>query len=274
MTAKGLLELIEQHMAATGLTAAEVSRGASGHPYLIYKLRKGVTPSFDSMARLCESLGFQLSVSLPRSKDVPASGSPAALPPMSIGQGLYEPARESEAADGIEGPEAGGLRWDEVYEDVKLLQESLEGTLAGITDPRAVRMPGDQGRAVAVRKLRATAGSGTRDWDETVEGYLYFSEQWLSKHRLEPRHCRVARAVGASMQPTLPDGCSILVDLQGKEFRDGAVFVASTVDGVVARRAARFSDGRQLVSDDGQSAPVRWQGSDVIGEVRWMGRTL
>ena len=100
--------------------------------------------------------------------------------------------------------------------------------------------------------------------------------QWpqLRKQALEPRHCRVARAVGASMEPTLPDGSSILVDLQGKEFRDGAVFVASTSDGVVARRAAKFSDGRQLVSDDGQSAPVRWQGSDVIGGVRWMGKTL
>ena len=133
---------------------------------------------------------------------------------------------------------------------------------------------GYQGRAVAVRKLRATTGSGTRKWDETVEGYLYFGERWLSKHALEARHCRVARAVGASMEPTLPDGCSILVDLQGKEFRDGAVFVASTGDGIVARRAAEFSDGRQLVSDDGQSAPVRWQGSSVIGEVRWIARTV
>ena len=161
-----------------------------------------------------------------------------------------------------------------MYEDVKLLQESLEGTLAAITDPRAVRMPGDQGRAVAIRKLRATAGGGSRNWDETVEGYLYFGEEWLGKHALEPRHCRVARAVGTTMEPTLPDGSSILVDPQGKEFRDGAVFVACTSDGVVARRSVEFSDGRQLVSDDGQSAPVRWQGSDVIGEVRWMGKTL
>ena len=271
MTAKDLLELIEQHMAATGLNAAEVSRGASGHPYLIYKLRKGVTPSFDSMARLCESLGFELSVSLPEGADAPARGSLGGLPAMTIGQGLPRPAGESEA---VEGPDQSGRSWDEVYEGVKLAQESLEATLAGITDPRAVRMPGDQGRAVAVRKLRATTGSGTRKWDETVEGYLYFGERWLSKHALEARHCRVARAVGASMEPTLPDGCSILVDLQGKEFRDGAVFVASTGDGIVARRAAEFSDGRQLVSDDGQSAPVRWQGSSVIGEVRWIGRTL
>ena len=76
------------------------------------------------------------------------------------------------------------------------------------------------------------------------------------------------------MEPRLPDGCSILVDLQRKEFRDAAVFVASTGDGIVARRAAEFSDGRQLVSDDGQSAPARWQGSSVLGEVRWIGRTL
>ena len=274
MTAQDLLELIEQHMAAKGLKAAEVSRGASGHPYLIYKLRKGVTPSFDTMARLCESLGIKLSVGTRRDKDRPAAGSLAAPAPMTIGQGLYGPARESEAVDGTEGPDASGRAWDEVYEDVRILQERLEGTLAGITDPRAVRMPGDQGRAVAIRKLRATAGSGTRNWDETVEGYLYFGEEWLRKHAIEPGHCRVARAVGASMEPTLPDGCSILVDFDRKEFRDGAVFVARTSDGVVARRAAQLSDGRQLVSDDGQSAPVRWQSAGVIGEVRWMGRTL
>ena len=127
---------------------------------------------------------------------------------------------------------------------------------------------------MAVRKLRATAGGGTRKWDDTVEGYLYFGERWLSEYALEARHRRAARAVGASMEPTLPDGCSILVDIQGKEFRDAAVFVASAGDGIVARRAAEFSDGRQLVSDDGQSAPARWQGSSVIGEVRRIARTL
>ena len=39
--------------------------------------------------------------------------------------------------------------------------------------------------------------------------------------------------------------------------------------GLLRGCAARFSDGRQLVSDDGQSAPVRWHGSIVIGEIRW-----
>ena len=274
MTAQELLELIERHMEAKGLRAAEVSRRASGHPYLIYKLRKGVTPSFDTMARLCESLGLQLSVGVPKDKVRSAAGSLATPAPMTIGQGLYGPPKQSEPVHGAESPDASGLTWDEVYEDVKTLQERLEGTLAGITDPSAVRMPGDQGRAVAIRKLRATAGSGTRNWDETVEGYLYFCEEWLRKHAIEPGHCRVARAVGTSMEPTLPDGCSILVDLDRNEFRDGAIFVAHTSDGVIARRAAQLSDGRQLVSDDGQLAPVRWESASVIGEVRWMGRTL
>lgn len=76
------------------------------------------------------------------------------------------------------------------------------------------------------------------------------------------------------MQRTLPDGCSILVDLQRQEFRDGAVFVASACARVVAGRAARFRDGRQLVNNDSRSAPVGWRGSNVIGETRWMGKTL
>ncbi len=59
---------------APGLKTLEVSRRASGHPYLIYKLRKGVTPSFDTMARLCESLGVEFSVGLPQGTDMPAAG--------------------------------------------------------------------------------------------------------------------------------------------------------------------------------------------------------
>ena len=167
-------------------------------------------------------------------------------------------------------------------------EEPLEGHLAwswGLTSPPIVPIS-DRHTIVARWQFRSCASlhrhlavvvptrwSGTRNWDETVEGYLRFSDQWLSKHGLEPRHCRVARAGGTSMQPTLADRCLIRVDLRSKEFRDGAVFVASTIDGVVARRAAKFSDGRRLASDDGQSAPVRWQGSNVIGEVRWMRRT-
>ena len=154
------------------------------------------------------------------------------------------------------------------------LQQRLEGTLAGITDPRAVRVLGDQGRAVAIGKPRATAGSGTRIWDETVEGSLYFGEDWMRKRTIEPGHRRVARAVGTSMEPTVNDGCSILVNLERTEFRDGGVFVAQTSDGVVARRAAQLMDGQQLGNDDGQLAPVPWQSAGVTGEVRWIGRTL
>ena len=146
MTAQELLELIERHMAAKGLKAAEVSRRAAGHPYLIYKLRKGVTPSFDTMARLCESLGLQLSVGLTTDEDRPAGGSLAAPAPMTISQGVPGLARHSVPVDGGESPDAIGRTWDEVYEDVKDLQERLEWTLAGITDPRAVRMAGRPGQ--------------------------------------------------------------------------------------------------------------------------------
>ena len=186
--------------------AAAVSRGAAGHPYLIYKLRKGVTPSFDTMARLCESLGFELSIGLPKDKDRPAPGLLATPLAMTIGQGLYGPARESEVVDGIDGPDTSGRTWDEVYEDVKILQEGLTGTLAGITDPRAVRMPGDQAgrlRFGSSELLRAAApGTGTRQSRATSisarsgRGSMQSSRgiaAWcVSWGRQWSRHCRTA----------------------------------------------------------------------------------
>ena len=95
--------------------------------------------------------------------------------------------------------------------------------LAGLTDnpaPAARRSvdpalaPGDVpgARPVPVRELAAAAGGGAVDLDETIVGYLYFRLDWLDQHALEPSQCDVIRVSGESMDPTLPDGCSILVD--------------------------------------------------------------
>ena len=81
------------------------------------------------------------------------------------------------------------------------------------------------------------------------------------------------------MEPTLVDGCSILVNHASRRRRIGRIFVVRTNDGLVVKRAGKDRAGAwQLVSDNPnkQAWPtVGWPAdAPVIGEVKWVARTF
>ena len=51
-----------------------------------------------------------------------------------------------------------------------------------------------------------------------------------------PGHCRVITVSGESMEPTLGNGCSILVNLASRRQRVGRLFVVRTDDGLIVKR--------------------------------------
>lgn len=133
-------------------------------------------------------------------------------------------------------------------------------------------------RPVEIVELAAAAGGGAEAFDETVVGRLWFRQDWLQHNAIDPAQCNVISVSGESMEPTLPDGCSILVDRsQGrKRRRNGRIFVMRTGDGLVVKRGQKDENGDwQIVSDHPAWAPVPWADeTKVIGEVRWYGVTL
>ena len=133
-------------------------------------------------------------------------------------------------------------------------------------------------RPVEVVEVAAAAGGGAEVYDETVVGRLWFRDDWLDRQAIDPDQCNVISVRGESMEPTLPDGCSILVDRsQGrKRRRVGRIFVMRTEDGLVVKRVGRDEEGNwQIVSDHPAWETVPWaNGTGIIGEVRWMARTL
>lgn len=88
------------------------------------------------------------------------------------------------------------------------------------------------------------------DLDETVKGPAHFRAEWLRKNRLNPGRCTVIGVSGESMEPTLPDGCSILVDPDRTQLREEAIVVVRTGDGVVVRRTEKGAGGRWITASD------------------------
>ena len=91
--------------------------------------------------------------------------------------------------------------------------------------------------------------------------------------------CRLIRVVGESMEPTLPDGGLILVDLQRKERRDGKICVIRIGDELIVKRTIEDEQAGWLLRSDNPDKRV-WPSlpwpddAEVVGQARWVSRTL
>ena len=181
----------------------------------------------------------------------------------------------AEAPDSPTTPEPSGVivSLDQIRQEFSPRFDRLESYVRAIVgDDVATRDP------VEVNEVAAAAGGGAEVLDETVVGRLWFHRDWLARNAIDPKQCNVISVRGESMEPTLPDGCSILVDRsQGrKRRRQGRIYVMRTEDGLVVKKASRDEEGNwQITSEHPAWPPVPWSDEiEVIGEVRWVARTL
>ena len=133
--------------------------------------------------------------------------------------------------------------------------------------------------------LVATATGMETPYDLTVKDRLPFRRQWLEDRRIDPENCQLMTVRGDWMAPTLPDKCTILVDLRRDEFRDDRIFVVETSTPIgpvptkspVATRIVWHDpiNNWAYVSDQTKDAPMRFfDEPTIIGEVRWVERFL
>ena len=141
---------------------------------------------------------------------------------------------------------------------------SAESTSAGEARAWAATM--------TVIELEVAAGEDTPELCEEFKGRVWFRRGWLAQRGLNAEDCIVIGCKGQSMEPTLPDGCSVLVDRSSVECEPSHILMLRTGGGQVVKRAADEAGARIMRSDnpDWPDAPLP-EGADIIGRVRWMG---
>ena len=130
-------------------------------------------------------------------------------------------------------------------------------------------------RSVTVVDLASAAGDGAVEATEMASGVVWFRQDWLSAHGLDAAQCALIRVRGESMEPTLPDGCSVLVNRASRARQAGRIFVLRTEDGIVVKQLAVTGQTWLLVSSHPEWPPVEWPaGAEIVGRVEWMAMTL
>ena len=155
------------------------------------------------------------------------------------------------------------------------LAEQRNGRHTTATAPDEEQVKDD----IAILEVDTAAGAGALVGCEHVVGYRKFPRAWLQEQNLSADRCRLIRVAGNSMEPTLADKASILVDLARSERRDGKVVVIRIGEELVVKRTINAGEaGWILVSDNADKTtwPNRpWPDNGaVVGEVRWTERTL
>ena len=126
--------------------------------------------------------------------------------------------------------------------------------------------------------LQVSTGNGAAWNGEQVKRHLAFRRKWLKFRGLEPSRLAVVFAKGDSMQPTINNGDSILVDTSKNQVVDGSIFVLRLGDDLYAKRLQKNIDGGiTVISDNRAEYPIQVVSPDqmdslaVIGKVVWVG---
>jgi phage repressor protein C with HTH and peptisase S24 domain/DNA-binding XRE family transcriptional regulator len=189
--------------------------------------------------------------------------------------------------------ETGEGPWDAVFhQDIKpgnvITEPGNRGTYRVADLPRAYGMEPilawehqddlPEGEFVMIPRLdvHLSAGGGREqvEIDLVKDNPQAFRTEWIRLMRLKPNKLAAMRAAGESMEPTIHDGDSLLVDTSQTTVQDGKVYALWYDGGERVKRLFRLpGGGLRIVSDNARFPTVEVQPSE-IEHVRVIGRVV
>jgi len=122
-------------------------------------------------------------------------------------------------------------------------------------------------------KARLSAGGGSFDVRDEIEGFYSFKKEWVRKRGVSNRMV-LMDIFGNSMEPELKDGDTVLVDQSQKAILAGAVYAVGIDDTVMVKRVEKHPNKLVLLSNNETYSPIFLQGHEIdtariIGKVIW-----
>ena len=259
-------EIVERRLVESGVSAISAALAAGLNRDAIRGVLRGQVPSVHRAAEICAALGIEFHIG-------PPSPKPGDSPPWTdLRAKLAELGRMEEFRAKL--AELGRMeefRAKLAELDQVLMRASLRAMPGG-----PATEPDIDVRHIPLRDIDLAAGAGAVVESEEVVGHLAFSADWLKQRGIDSENASIVRVTGRSMEPTLLEGSSVLVDETRRRRRAGEIFAVRRADGGVVKRLAKDERGRWLLtSDNPRYDPVPWSPDDeIVGQVRWTARVL
>lgn len=140
-----------------------------------------------------------------------------------------------------------------------------ETYVSSIDDPNYTEVP--------LYDVEASAGNGSFFDQEQISSYLKFRNDWMTREGLHQKDLVAIRVAGDSMDGTLADGDTVLID-RSKNKPDG-VFAIRIGDSLRIKRLQKMADGSLRVSSDNPMYqpevihPENMNQIEIIGQCYW-----
>ncbi|MEJ6474045.1 XRE family transcriptional regulator [Pseudoalteromonas piscicida] len=128
--------------------------------------------------------------------------------------------------------------------------------------------------------VSVSTGYGAFNQNAEVARYLAFRKKWIEFKNLDKSQLVVVFAKGDSMEPTIHNNNTILVDLSDKKLSEGLIYVVRLGEELYAKRLQQNFDGSvRLISDNKEYKeqvvmPNELEQLEILGKVVWIGKDL
>lgn len=162
-------------------------------------------------------------------------------------------------------PKAGYLAMiAEAGADITYIVTGLRTNKNNDFDEEFVRIP--------VYNVQVSAGHGSFFNDENILYYMAYRREWLRNRGLNHKYLGVLLVSGDSMEPTINDRESILINRENATPRDGHIYVVRSENVLWVKRVQRLPNDKVLLISDNKFYPpiqIDLQQDDfaVVGQV-------
>jgi phage repressor protein C with HTH and peptisase S24 domain len=127
--------------------------------------------------------------------------------------------------------------------------------------------------------VQISAGNGLESEQEQVTRKLAFRHKWLKFKGLKEKDLVLVFTKGDSMEPTISDNNTLMIDTSQQELQDGHIYVIRTNNHLVVKRIQNTLNGFILISDNKEYERVditydEAEDLQVIGRVVWIGKDV
>lgn len=129
--------------------------------------------------------------------------------------------------------------------------------------------------------IEAAAGAGAVVASEEVAEMVAFSAAWLRERHITPRSARLLTARGDSMEPTIRDGDTLIVDTAISMAVDNGIYCIAYNGVLLVKRIFMKRTGGLVISSDNKLGgldeeiePHELPELHIAGRVMWFGRTI